>query len=399
MPMRTSPMLGRYLVRNRVANAGLRMTDATLGVLNRARAPEIPDDPQRILIATGGHLGDAVMATAILADLHAAFPHARLDVTAPSWNVGVFDGHPLVNRVHVVDHWKLNRAAISRRTKVAHYLSTATRAVREIVALKYDVAIDTYPFFPNAAGVLWRARVPVRIGYASGGFGPLYTHTLDWVDDREHITTKQRRLSRILAKRRELPSVPQYALAPTTTDVDSRLDRLLGADSDRSIVILHAGAGTVQKDWPLARWVELATKLDSLGGARVVLTGAGARDAEIAQTLAAQVPGCRSLVDALSWAEFVGVVRRSALVVSGDTSAAHVAAACATPHITLFTGINDSAEFRPLSQLSADRSAVLMQAVPCAPCFRNDGCEAMSCIREIETDHVLRTALEMLSKS
>jgi heptosyltransferase-2 len=388
-------MLGRYLVRNRVANTGLRVTDATLAALYGSRAVPIPESPERILIATGGHLGDAVMSTAMLADLRAAFPSAQLDVIAPSWSAAVFDGHPLVGRVHVVDHWKTNRAESGRAAKIAHYVTTAKRATREIAAAKYDVAIDSYPFFPNMAGVLWRSGIPVRIGYASGGFGPLYTHVLEWVDDREHITEKQRRLSRLLTRSRALAPRSRYALAPSSSETTGRVDTMLDSRDRRQIVVLHAGAGSVQKDWPRARWIQLARELLTSAAVRVVLTGAGARDARIASEIAASVPECVSLVDRLGWAEFVEVVRRASLVVSGDTSAAHVAAATSTPHIALFTGINDSAEFRPL----AESSEVLTHAVPCAPCFRGEGCEAMTCIRAIETDDVLRVGLTMLSKS
>lgn len=389
-------MRGRYLVQNRVANAGLRVTDATLGALyGRRRGENIPLNPQRILIATGGHLGDAVIATAMLADVRAAFPNAAIDVAAPSWNLAVFDGHPFVRRVHVVDHWKLNRAPIARTEKFAHYRATTKSAFRSIAAERYDVAIDSYPFFPNMAGVLWRSRIPVRIGYASGGFGPLYTNAVEWVDDREHIAKKQRRLTALLVGERLLAVEPAYALSPDSTDVTARVDGLFPTNGVRAVILLHPGSGSVQKDWPLTHWVELATELAARENTRVILTGAGARDAEIARQIAAAVPAVESFVDRLSWGEFVGVVRRASLVISGDTSAAHVAAAVGTPHVTLFTGINDAAEFRPLS----NRTVVLSYEVSCAPCFRGAGCATMACIRQIAPNHVLRTAVALLSKS
>jgi ADP-heptose:LPS heptosyltransferase len=388
-------MRGRYLVRNRVANAGLVVADAALGALYSSRGTQrIPESPERILIATGGHLGDAVIATAMLADLHEAFPGAALDVLAPSWNAAVFEGHPFVRRVHCVDHWKVNRAPLSRAAKIARYVSMARAAASEISNAKYDVAIDSYPFFPNMAGVLWRAGIPIRVGYASGGFGPLYTHATEWVDDREHIAEKQRRLTRLVTRERTLAAEPAYRLAPDTPAVEHSLNELLDRNDTRPVVLLHAGAGSVQKDWPLEHWTRLAAELVNDGSVRVLLTGAGARDASIARQIAQTISSVESLVDQLSWSEFVGVVRRAALVVSGDTSAAHVAAACGTPHVALFTGINDASEFRPLSK----RGAVLMHPVPCAPCFRGEGCTTMACIRQIAPDHVLRTGLALLSK-
>ena len=39
--------------------------------------------------------------------------------------------------------------------------------------LEYEIAIDTYHFIQNSIPLLWLARIPIRIGYTSGGFGPL----------------------------------------------------------------------------------------------------------------------------------------------------------------------------------------------------------------------------------
>src|SRR5258705_9881527 len=201
----TSPLRGRYLVRNRLWNAWLRLNDLALDVFNvggsvtQTAPPQVPPpSPQRILVAVGGHLGDAVLATSALRDLHTAFPRCELGVVTGSWNRGVLARHPRVRHFHTVDHWKTSR---SHEPLLARWLTTRrTRALAaaEIRKVGYDAAIDLSPYYPNAARLLWSADIPVRIGYVSGGDGPLYTRRLPWRPGR-HITEDHRLLVAQLA--------------------------------------------------------------------------------------------------------------------------------------------------------------------------------------------------------
>ncbi len=120
-------------------------------------------------------MGDALMMTSLLAALKSADPEVKLGVVVGSWSRPIVEGHPLIDVVHTVDHWKLNRSPLPLWKKIVQYYATKRRAVREIRAQSYDAAIDFYPFFPNAIPLLWQAKVPMRIGFTSGGFGPVLT--------------------------------------------------------------------------------------------------------------------------------------------------------------------------------------------------------------------------------
>lgn len=56
-------------------------------------------NPSRIVVARFGHLGDGVLATAVLVPLREAWPEASIDVVCYSSASSVFMAHPSVRRV------------------------------------------------------------------------------------------------------------------------------------------------------------------------------------------------------------------------------------------------------------------------------------------------------------
>ena len=135
-------MRGHYSIRNPVANRVLRILDAVLRLIYRHRVPPtIPADVRRILISNIAHLGDIIVATSVLPALQDRFPGVEFGFLVGSWCVPILEGHPLVARCHVLDHWMHTRAKVPFREKWRIYQRTRTKALREIKAVKYDQGI------------------------------------------------------------------------------------------------------------------------------------------------------------------------------------------------------------------------------------------------------------------
>jgi ADP-heptose:LPS heptosyltransferase len=261
--------------------------------------------------------------------------------------------------------------------------------------VKYDLAIDLYPFFPTMAGLMWRAAIPARAGFTSGGGGPLHTHRLDWQDDRAHVTTKQRRLiDVVLPPGKESPSGIRYSLTPVSAEArEHARNRLAALNVVGDYAVIHPGAGAALKGWVVDRWRDVAAQL-SAEGLGVVLTGSGVEEKTLAQSIAKGIDGCVDVVGMTTWSEFVNIVSGARVAISPDTATAHVAAAMGTPCVVLFSGINDLREWMPIGS----RVVPLINAVPCAPCFRKHGCATMSCVRDISADVVASEALKLATQ-
>ena len=382
---------GRYLVQNRAWNTALQLTDAVLARVAHATHASIVAPPRRILVAVGGQLGDAVIATGVLPVLAGLFPSAELGMLLPSWSRAVVTGHPLLARTHHADHWKLSRTPAGRLRKWSAYRTSAAAAVRELRAENYDVAIDLYAYYPNSSWLLWRAGIPVRVGYTSGGCGPLYTRAIDWSASLGHTARQHLRLVHEIAPAhtatRIAESAPRYDLPPLQELAIARARELVGG----RYVVVHPGTGDPKKAWPLEQWRALIARLAQRGD-RVVLTGAGDRERSVADTLVHSGANVLNLVGALDWPTFRVVLANAAAAIGPDSVAMHVAAAEGTPAVVLMAAISDPAQWRPLG----DRVAALTHAVPCAPCFRKDGCAEMTCVREVSVDETLAALDELL---
>ncbi|HSQ30257.1 MAG TPA: glycosyltransferase family 9 protein [Gemmatimonadaceae bacterium] len=392
-PSRASALRNGYLVQHRAMNLALRARDAWL----RSRGSRAPVGtvavPRRLLVCVGGHLGDAVLATSVLPTLQSAYPDAEIGVLAPSWARPVFEGHPAIRWLHALDHWKTNRAGTALRRWAANR-RTAARARKEIRQVRYDTAIDLYPFFPNASALLADAAIPTRIGYTSGGGGPLYTHAVPWADTTRHTVEQHDMLLRAFLPDVP-PGAPRYDLPPLGRAECARgratLSKLSIAEG--SYVIMHPGVGDWRKRWPAHHWRALVARLRRHdAGLAVVFTGHGDADAALIDDIRDHDDSLISRCGCTSWGELRYLLANASLVVGVDSVAAHLAAAHDVPCIAIMAAMSDPAHWRPLGS----RVRVLTNAVPCAPCFRSKGCATMSCVRGVSVDAVEGAAVALL---
>lgn len=104
----------------------------------------------------------------------------------------------------------------------------------------------------------------------------------------------------------------------------------------RGAIVIHPGAASESRRWPVPRWIELCTRLQDEGH-RIVLTGSGAefrRCRAIAK--AAHVPIDCVLAGHTDLADMARVVASARAVVCGDTGIAHIATALRAPSVVLF---------------------------------------------------------------
>lgn len=378
-----SELRAGYLIRNPIANLIVRLIDdalkRTVRIRNIWNVRTITNEGSvnRVLIANGAHLGDVVMTTAILPVLRAAYPDVKIGLLIGSWSIQVVEGHPLVDTIHIVDHWALNRRERNFLIKVARYLRTRHQALEEIRKIGYDVAIDLYQYFPNAIGTLYAARIPKRIGYSSAGFGPLLTRSVDWRCLNKSIQLYHLDLLKAIPG---FPAISDEVCYPNLPQGETSLKRYM---LPRDYVVLHMGAGATFKEWPVASWRALIREL-AAQGRELVFCGHGQRDAAILEELSDDALLGRNLCNRLNWSEYVQVISGASAVVSVDTVAAHVASAVQTKALVLGTGIVDRELWKPVYSLSVK----LVSEVPCSPCYLKTGCAAMQCVKGLEVSEV-----------
>ena len=389
-------MRGPYCRRSRALNFAMGAADAALSLVRPFRGrPQAVPPPRRLLIADVAHLGDLVVATSLLPVIKSAFPGCEIGFLIGSWARPVLDGHPLVAAVHILDHWATNRASAPRRDKLRRYAQTRREALREVKARGYDAALDLCWSFPNTLPFLWQARIPVRVGYRSGGCGSLATHALEFDARERHVLERHLALARLLPVREADWAKAAPTLAPVS-DADSAAwqREMQSAGLKRGgYAVFHAGAGGSLKVWPVSQWRALTRQwLDA--GVPVVFTGAGEKDAALIGQITEGFSGCVSVCDRLGWGGLVAAVTQARLVACVDTVAGHIAGAVGTPCVVVTTGQSPYL-WHPLGR--AHR--VLTRPVPCLPCHRGLGCAGMECIRDVEAGRVYEAGLALLDEA
>lgn len=125
-----------------------------------------------------------------------------------------------------------------------------------------------------------------------------------------------------------------YGIPADPTDL--RLPRPAVPSPAPGAVVVHPGAGAPARCWPADRYADVAAELRARGH-RVVVTG-GPDEGDLVTAVAkrADLPEPDTFTGTLPFAALSALVAGARAVVSGDTGIAHLAAAHATPSVTLF---------------------------------------------------------------
>jgi ADP-heptose:LPS heptosyltransferase len=147
------------------------------------------------------------------------------------------------------------------------------------------------------------------------------------------------------------------------------------------VVLVHPGAGSPVKRWPLPRYLALAQALRSEGVAVAWTAGPADDDERAALGTAGEGP---HLLPCLDVAELAAVLVRAGVVVSGDSGVAHLAALLDVPSVVLF-GPTDHITWGP----PGERTTVLRLALPCSPCGEvARHCPSRMCLRGLSCEAV-----------
>lgn len=155
-------------------------------------------------------------------------------------------------------------------------------------------------------------------------------------------------------------------------------------------VLLQALTSDEKKNWGLGNWKLLARGLVAHGIDTRVLCAPFERDRLIAEGWAEVVE-----IQAPSLSELPAVLGGASLLVSGDTSAVHMAALAGTPVLGLYLGPANPMKTGP----RLEGARVLWSDPGCAPCSHRGACgrETHVCSENLRPERVLQEVLRMRS--
>jgi len=300
----------------------------------------------------------------------------------------VLENNSNVKNIYIIDHWFYNRSKQNIISKINRYFRTGIIEYKKIKKKKFDIAIELNSHYPNLIPYTKLLNIPIRLGYSTGGFGGLLTHRINYIPNDQHELEIKLNLLKFLS----IKPQPQYnnsfqelnGLKIIKQKIKKKFsdEKILDLNENNYFVI-HIGAGSRAREWPLKKWKSLSKKLIN-ENYRLVFTGKGKRENSLIDKVICQERNCINLCDLLNWNELSTIIKYAKLLIGVDSMSMHLSSILQTPAIGIYSGIGNNKRWKPFYH----QSVFITKSVPCSPCYKKNGCQTMECIQNISVNEV-----------
>jgi ADP-heptose:LPS heptosyltransferase len=173
-----------------------------------------------------------------------------------------------------------------------------------------------------------------------------------------------------------------------------------GGDNSVKQIVVSPVSNSALRDWGIANYSRLVALLLDRTDCRIVLVGSLAQRGELDLIVEKNGRDLRitNLAGASDWFGTAEIVRAGDLVIANNSGVAHLAAACGTPTLAIYSGSHQPQEWGP----RGDNVRAVMALVPCSPCGYDklEKCpNDHLCMKQIAPETVADQAIAMLSGS
>ena len=326
--------VSRALRRFEAAGRGLALTllGAVVAAVRRVRG--VPRDrvPRHVLVIRHDGIGDVLMTTGLLRAIAAT--GARVDVLTRPTSAAALRGLPFVREVSAFEAGRRGAysLALVRRVRRRRYDAVVDAMIpRTVDGRDYHTTVKA-----NTVLMLLATGAPRLIGAGERPNAFVYTDPVAIPADAPHHVERVGALARA------------FGIDPTTIDLRPAvvLDRRERDEAERSWaapagagrrILVNVSAAYEGRRWPIERYAAVVSHLRLRRADARILVVAAPADREWAA--AAAVDGAELLVPTLRGA--MALVMTAELVVTPDTSLAHVASAVPVPTVGLLVRGNE----------------------------------------------------------
>jgi ADP-heptose:LPS heptosyltransferase len=319
-------------------------------------------DVRRILIYKLDHIGDVLMATPALRAIRRRFPNAEIRIAVGEWSSAVLKGNPNIDGILI--H---NSGAFARLPYAHHTLRGLKRRLGDwrpdlVIGLRDDWRTLAASLFSGARRIE-RGRVHLRERWELKRRGKPYHHELDriWETLRPLGITPDPE-----------PKLDYFV----TDDERQKAEEVMAACGlRRPFAVIHTGASTPLKEWPLERFAEVARHAANELNLAILLIGTPEeveRSARLAEMISDLDPV--DISGRFGLRDTAAIIEHASLYVASDGGMMHVAAALNIPTVGLF-GPGSLPVFRAVGP----RTVSISHEFPCSPCYMQ------TCIRPHDT--------------
>jgi len=322
----------------------------------------------RILVIQTAFIGDVVLATALIQNLHAAYPSATIDILVRGGSQELFTDHPYINEVHVWD---------KKKNKYQHLF----QIIQTIRRIKYDVVINvqrylatgiitvlsgakkTIGFNKNPLSFLFSEVVAHQFGAAAHAAGGAAGGAAEQVAAPQNSNSaalhETSRNHALLASLTTAP-VAKPALYPSAANF-AAVQKWQGAP----YICMSPGSVWETKKMPAKNWIDLINAVPT--NYTIYLMGAPNETALCEEILSGSSRGgVINIAGQLNLLEAAALIKGAGLNYVNDSAPMHLASATNAPVAAIYCSTIPAFGYGPLS----DTQFVVetLEHLPCKPC-------------------------------
>ncbi len=338
--------------------------------------------PQKILVIKLGAIGDVLRTTPILHGLKRKYPWSLISWLTQEESRDLLKDNPLVDRLLIYGPDTLSRLALER----------------------FDVLISLdKEYEATSLATVLRAKIKIGFGWdkKTGKMIPLNKESLYafrlGISDELKFRQNQKTYPEIIFEMAGLKyRNDEYILKLKDSDraYAAQLLSRIKLNTKTSIIGLNTGAGTrfANKAWTEDGFVELTRFLGANTRSKVLLLG-GPQESRRNARIISRVRGLAYDTGSNhSLSRFAAIIGFCTLVVSGDTTALHIAIALKKKVVALF-GSTCAQEIELYG-----RGRKIFSDIKCRPCYRKICHKRINCMSLIKPSEVFRAIQDLLPK-
>ena len=256
---------------------------ANLFYKKRNLAPVNHDAP-RILVASMGHLGDALTVTYMFPLIKKTYPNATIDLLTAQWCEPVNLNNPYINQTIYIDHFQTNRRKISHWAKIKAFYRTFRQALPTLRQYDYDYYIDIRYTDAVAHFVLPFIKVKKAYGFSRRALGGLLDKEFDVPMHEFHHFDMYIMLLREIGVKGTFTNIEPYFPIPAGV-IFEKVQEKIGLTNE-PFFMLFPEAGGERRQLSVDFWANLIEQILNKYAINVLLCGQNSMSKQILNLVA-----------------------------------------------------------------------------------------------------------------
>jgi len=337
--------------------------------------PVLPSHYSSIFIIKLSAIGDTILLMPAIKAIRSQFPNATITVMGSKVNHDILSRCPYIDRIISLSIPDLFKKPVTIVKNI--------RSIRPKIVIDFDQWLRITPLLAFASGA------PYRIGFKTTGQKRhfLYTHYADH-DRNKHELMNFMQLLKPLGIEKPDTGL-EFRIDPDDEKNAQTILREIGITENDSFVLIHpeTPAHGIQRQWPGEWYKEVSKQITAESHYKTVISGTKMEFESNSRLFAGMAPDV-VILPPVSLSRFAAVMKKSALLLCGNTGIMHLACALNVPVIALH-GPTNPHQWGPLGK----NSRAICSKLKCSPCLYlgfEYGCSKNSCMKSITVDMVVK---------